>query len=153
MSTSLYDQDFYAWTSQQAALLRSGSLSLADIEHIAEEIESMGRSERRELVSRLRVLLHHLLKWQYQPSRRGQSWRLSVLNARDELESLLRDNPSLKAILPAGIVDAYRLARRDAALETELPENTFPVDCPWPYDRAVDENFWPGEPDSWSALE
>ena len=70
----LYDQDFYAWTNEQAALLRAGRLSEADVEHIAEEIENMGKSEKRELVSRLRVLLLHLLKWQYQPTRRGKSW-------------------------------------------------------------------------------
>ena len=77
MSNSLYDRDFYAWANQQAALLRAGRLAEADIENIAEEIESMGRSEKRELVSRLVVLLQHLLKWQFQPLFRGASWRLT----------------------------------------------------------------------------
>ncbi|MBF0393862.1 MAG: DUF29 domain-containing protein, partial [Alphaproteobacteria bacterium] len=72
--SDLYERDFFAWANEQAALLRAGNLSVADIEHIAEEIESMGRTERREMVSRLTVLLLHLLKWRYQPSRRGSSW-------------------------------------------------------------------------------
>ena len=77
---SLYETDFYAWATRQAALLRAGRLDAADIEHIAEEIDSMGRSEKRELVSRLTVVLLHLLKWQYQPALRGNSWRLSIAN-------------------------------------------------------------------------
>ena len=74
MSNSLYDRDFYAWANEQAALLRAGRLTEADIENIAEEIESMGRSEKRELVGRLAILLQHLLKWQFQPGRRSASW-------------------------------------------------------------------------------
>lgn len=84
MSNTLYDQDFYAWANQQAALLRAGRLSEADIENIAEEIESMGRGEKRELVNRLTVLLLHLLKWQFQPSHRGNSWRLSIVQTKRE---------------------------------------------------------------------
>ena len=78
----LYDEDFYAWANRQAALLRAGNLSAADIEHIAEEIESMGRGEKRELVNRLAVSLLHLLKWQFQPAMRGNSWRLSIEGRR-----------------------------------------------------------------------
>ena len=145
MNANLYETDFYAWSNEQAALLRAGKLSSADIEHIAEEIESMGRGEKRELVSRLRVLLHHLLKWQHQPSRRGNSWRLSIANARDELDTHLRDNPSLKAKLEETVADAYRLARRDAAAETGLAETTFPPECPYSIEQMMAESFWPGE--------
>ncbi len=95
----LYDQDFYAWANEQAGLLRAGRLSEADIEHIAEEIESMGKSEKRELVSRLTVLLLHLLKWQHQPAFRSKSWRLTLEEQRDRLEDHLADNPSLKSSL------------------------------------------------------
>ena len=98
--SDLYDRDFYAWTAEQAALLRAGKLSSADTAHIAEEIESMGRSEKRELVSRLTVLLQHLLKWRFQPDRRSTSWRLSIANTRDQLSEHLADNPSLGAKLP-----------------------------------------------------
>ena len=145
MSATLYDHDFYAWANEQAALLRAGNLAGADIEHIAEEIESMGRSERRELVSRLTVLLLHLLKWQYQPDRRGASWEASIANTRDDLTDHLNDNPSLKAQLPDSVAAAYRRARRDAAGETTLRISTLPQTCPWTYDQVMDERFWPAD--------
>jgi hypothetical protein len=141
--TSLYDQDFYAWSREQAELLRAGKLVQADLEHIAEEIESMGRTEKRELVSRLTILLLHLLKWRHQPEVRGDSWRLSIANARDEIADLLDDNPSLKAQLASIMASAYRYARRKAAVETGLAEELFPVDCPWAFEQAKDATFWP----------
>jgi len=140
---NLYDQDFYAWTQQQAGLLRAGKLSAADLEHIAEEIESMGKTEKRELVSRLTVLLLHLLKWQFQPVRQGASWRLSIATNRDALADHLDDNPSLRSVLEASIDTAYRRARRDAALETGLSEDTFPTACPWSFSQMMAEDFWP----------
>ncbi|WP_194300495.1 DUF29 domain-containing protein [Acetobacter farinalis] len=143
MSSTLYDHDFYAWTNEQAGLLRAGKLSKADLEHIAEEIESMGKSEKRKLISRLTVLLLHLLKWEFQPMRRGASWRLSIANTRDALTDHLADNPSLRSVLEASVETAYRRARRDAALETGLSENTFPSTCPWLFNQMMDENFWP----------
>ena len=135
--SDLYDRDFYAWANEQAGLLRSGNLSAADIANIAEEIETLGRSEKRELVSRLTVLLQHLLKWQFQPERRGRSWELSIANARDELNDHLGENPSLKAMLPEVMATAYRRARRGAEQETGLPAKTFPVDCPYTFERAI----------------
>ena len=96
---SLHDSDFYAWSLEQAALLRAGRIAEADLAAIAEEIESMGKTEKRELVSRLTALPLHLLKWRYQPAGRGNSWRLSITNARDEIADLIDDNPSLKAVL------------------------------------------------------
>jgi hypothetical protein len=118
--SALYERDFYAWANEQVELLRNGKLAAADIANIAEEIESMGRSEKRELVSRLTVLLLHLLKWRFQPERRGVSWDLSM-----------------KPLLPEAMATAYRRARRNAALETDLPESTFPADCPWTFDQAM----------------
>ncbi|SMH52734.1 DUF29 domain-containing protein [Azospirillum agricola] len=141
--SSLYDRDFYAWANEQAALLRAGQWSAADVAHIAEEIESMGRSEKRELVSRLTVLLLHLLKWQFQPALRGNSWRLSVANARDRLVDHLDDNPSLKAKLPDATASAYRYARREASAESGLPEDIFPSDCPWSFKTLMAQDFWP----------
>ncbi len=140
-----YERDFYAWASEQAALLRAGRLGEADIAHIAEEIESMGKTEKRELVSRLTVLLLHLLKWQFQPHRRGNSWRLSIANIRDKLSSHLDDNPSLKAKLPAAVAEGYRYARRDAARQTKVDEAVFPTVCPWTFEQMMDPEFWPGE--------
>ncbi len=143
MGANLYETDFYAWANEQAALLRAGKLAAADIEHIAEEIESMGRSEKRELVSRLEVLLLHLLKWRFQPTRRGASWEASIANSRDALAELLDDNPSLRSQIPAAIGTAYRRARRDAAAETGLSADAFPAECPWGVDQIMDEGFWP----------
>ena len=97
MGNSLYEQDYHAWTMQQAELLRSRQLDCADLDNIAEEIESMGRSLKRELTSRLTVLLMRLLKWQHQPGFRGRSWRLTIRGQRLSLRQHLRDNPSLKS--------------------------------------------------------
>ena len=144
MSTStLYDRDFYAWANEQAGLLRAGKLTQADIEHIAEEIESMGKSEKRELVSRLTILLLHLLKWQFQAPKRSKSWQNSVEVQRISLDSHLRDNPSLKSVLDGAISEAYRVARLEAENETGIDKNTFPVTCPWSFDQMMAEDFWP----------
>src|ERR1700761_8543952 len=115
--STLHETDFYAWAQEQAELLRTGRAADADLALIAEEIESMGKTEKRELVSRLTILLLHLLKWQFQPDRRGASWRVSIQNARDDIADHLADNPSLKPQLGAAIAAAYRRARRQAAAE------------------------------------
>lgn len=140
---TLYDSDFYAWSTEQAGLLRAGRLSEVDLEHVAEEIESMGRSEKRELVSRLTILLLHLLKWQFQPVRQGPSWRLSIATTRDALTDHLDENPSLRAVMDTTIGTAYRRARRNAAVETGLAEASFPEVCPWSVEQILAEDFWP----------
>src|ERR1700678_348972 len=142
-NSTLYDEDFYAWSRQQAALLRAGKLGQVDIEHIAEEIESMGKTEKRELISRLTVLLLHILKWRYQPTHRSKSWRLSIADARTEIVAHLEDNPSLKAVLDTAMEQAYRSARLKAAIETEFDEDEFPAQCPWGFAQAMDDGFWP----------
>jgi hypothetical protein len=141
--SALYDKDFYAWSREQAALLRTGQLGRADVEHIAEEIESMGKTEKRELISRLTVLLLHLLKWRFQPDFRGVSWRLSIEEQRLHIMLHLADNPSLKALHGAALDDAYRLAVIGARRETGLSAATFPQACPWTFALAVDADFWP----------
>lgn len=144
-NTTLYDRDFHAWAGEQAALLRAGRLAEADIAHIAEEIESMGRSEKRELISRLKVLLVHLLKWRFQPAGRGNSWRLTIAEQRREVADHLDDNPSLRALLDAAIVSAYGGAILAAARETGLDPAAFPPACPWAFASIMDAGFWPGE--------
>lgn len=94
-ASRLYDSDFYAWADEQATLLREGKLAQADIEHIAQEIESMGKTEKRELASRLKILILHLLKWRFQPLKRTASSEVSITVQRHELEDHLADNPSL----------------------------------------------------------
>jgi hypothetical protein len=125
-------------------LLRAGRLSELDVDNIAEEIESMSRSEKRELVSRLKILLMHLLKWQVQPSLRGASWRNSIANARDQISDLLQDSPSLRPRIAEAIETAYSRAVRDAAAETSLDEGAFPPVCPWKFGQISDAAFWPG---------
>ena len=140
---SLYEQDFYAWSQQQAALLRAGRTGEADLENIAEEIDSMGKTEKRELVSRLTVLLAHLLKWQYQPGRRGPSWEVTITNQRRDLAVHLKDNPSLRSKLPEAVEYAYANARGEAYAETGLPKTMFPPSAPWTFDQMMDQDFWP----------
>lgn len=143
VKSALYDHDFFAWSGEQANLLRSGKLSDADIDHIAEEIESMGRTEKRELVSRLSLLLMHLLKWAFQPEKRGASWEATIRVQRNRLIDHLDDNPSLRPLLPATLANAYRDARLEAAAETGLAIATFPDNCPWSVEKTLDAEFWP----------
>jgi hypothetical protein len=103
----------------------------------------MGKTEKRELVSRLTVLILHLLKWRFQPKGRGKSWRLSIANARDEIADLIADNPSLKSMLDEVMAKSYRYARRKAAIETNLGEERLPGQCPWSFAEAIDEGFLP----------
>jgi uncharacterized protein DUF29 len=143
MRQKTYDTDFYAWTQAQAAALRAKDLSALDLEHLAEEIESLGKRDRRAVESYLEVITRHLLKWAYQPVRRSPSWRASARNARTRLEKILRDSDTLRQHA-AGEWDAiYRRARRAAAEETGLPLSTFPEVCPWPIEQVLDEDFWP----------
>ena len=103
----------------------------------------MGKSEKRELVSRLTVLLLHLLKWQFQPALRGHSWRNSIRVQRIGLASLVRDNPSLKSVLGEAIAEAHRIARIEAENETDITEDTFPPVCPWSFEQMMADDFWP----------
>src|SRR5260370_24431735 len=137
-----YDKDFYAWANEQAALLRAGKLAEADLAHIAEEIESIGKTEKRALVSRLTVLLLHLLKWRFQPELRSTNWRLSVEELQLQVASHLDDNPSLKALLGTAIADAYRLAVIGARRATGLGPATLPAACPLSFDAVLDDALW-----------
>jgi len=138
-----YSQDFHAWTQEQAALLRAGHFTELDIQHLTEELESMGARERRELTNRLAVLLAHLLKWQYQPQRRGNSWRLTIELQRLDVRELLKENPSLRPQLPERIEDAYRKGVLMAAQETGMDKRQFPAECPYPGDELLNDGFWP----------
>ena len=139
----LYDRDFFEWTRSNAALLRAGQLDQADLEHIAEEIEDMGKSQRRALESRLEVLLAHLLKWQFQPGGRGSSWESSIRIQRSKIEKLFRQMPSLGNALSEDLPDAYRTAVLAAVGETGLPKSSFPETCPFTIDQILDEEFFP----------
>ena len=141
----IYNKDFYSWTMENANLLRQGKFSEIDIEHIAEELESMGKSDKRELASRLAILIAHLLKWQFQPTMRGTSWQLTIKAQRIGVLRLLRESPSLKYQLDAIGEDAYEEAKVLAAKETGLVESTFPAHCPFTFDQCLESRFLPEE--------
>ena len=135
--TAHYDSDFYGWTQEPADLLRSGRLTELDTQNLLEEIEAMGRSAENELESRLQVLFMHLLKWDYQPSRRGKSWQLTIEEQRRKIDRRLSKSPSLKHKLPDIIDDAYGDAVIAAERETGLERSVFPSACPWSLEEAL----------------
>jgi hypothetical protein len=144
-----YEADFYAWTRDQAARLREARPNSIDWENVAEEIESVGRSQRSEIRKRLTVLLVHLLKWEFQPERRSASWQTTISTQRIDIESVIEDSPSLRNF-PSRIADrTYGHARERAALETKLPLNTFPQALPYSIKDILDFRFMPGR--DWSA--
>ena len=146
MNTShLYEHDIHAWTQQTAELLKQGRFQEVDIEHLVEELESMARRDRQALVSRLKILLAHLLKWQYQPAHRSSSWRGSILEQRLRIRDLLLDCPSLKPFLAEAATAAYGDGVRLASKETGLPLALFPEILPYALDPMLDDDWLPGE--------
>ena len=143
MSAQLHNHDFYTWTHQQAELLREGRFNELDTEHLIEELASMGARERRELGNRLAVLLAHLLKWQYPPERRGNSWQRTIKIQRIEINDLLADNPGLKNELAELFAKAYQKARVLAADETHFDETAFPMEPPFDLREVLDLEFFP----------
>ncbi len=137
-----YQTDFYLWTQQQADLLRQGALSAIDVENLIEEIESMGKSDRRSIRSYLANIILHLLKWRYQPDRRSNSWEDSIDNGREEVNWILKDSPSFKPQLITLIDEVYASARRKAGRETKLPITTFPDQCPFTVEQ-ITGDWWP----------
>ncbi|MBE7243368.1 MAG: DUF29 domain-containing protein [Actinomycetospora chiangmaiensis] len=141
-----YEDDFYTWTQEQGARLRSGDLAGLDLENLAEEIESLGRTEFNSLVSAWRVILLHMLKWDHQPGRRTRSWALSIRTHRNDAADVLKDNPGLKSRLAEGLERAYRGARLEASSETNLPLKTFSTTCPYTREEMLARPF-PADPD------
>ncbi|MBW4699987.1 MAG: DUF29 domain-containing protein [Aphanocapsa lilacina HA4352-LM1] len=142
---SLYEDDFHAWTAQQAALIRARQWERLDIENLAEEIESLGRAERRELESRLAILVGHLLKWQFQSERRSNSWQATIDEQRRQISRLLAAQPSLKAYLVDAFQEGWQSGLRLAVQQTDLPYGHFPGECPYSLEDALDPGFFPGE--------
>jgi hypothetical protein len=143
MTTPDYDTDFYAWTQQQAAALRAKDWAALDLDHVVAVLERVGMDEKHAITRQLQRLLHHLLKWQYQPTHRTRSWRVSIAQARDRIGDVLAASHSLQSYPAQRLALAYRRARRDAITITGLPPATFPETCPWPVDQVLDEDFWP----------
>ncbi|MTJ47918.1 DUF29 domain-containing protein [Dolichospermum sp. UHCC 0259] len=128
---NLYDQDFYLWIETISKQLKAGKFAEIDLANLIEEIESMGKSEKRELKSRLIVLLMHLLKWQYQPEKRSESWRSTITEQRICIELLLEDSPSLQPLLIEIFADCHEKARLKASEETGIKLNFFPKESPF----------------------
>lgn len=145
MDSGLYEKDFYAWARKNSELLRQGKMMEIDVENIAEELESMGRSEKRQLVNRLAVLLAHLLKWTFQPGFRSKSWKYTIKAQRRKVMALLRDSPSLKYDLEQKFKESYDDAVLIAAKEIGMEEEDFPKTCPFTYEQAMDNDFWPDQ--------
>ncbi|RKZ41173.1 MAG: DUF29 domain-containing protein [Gammaproteobacteria bacterium] len=140
---NLQETDFYRWAMETAHTLRIGHYADVDMQLVALELEKMGASERRELINRFAVLLMHLLKWQYQPGIRSRSWELTIKEQRREIQDLLEDNPSLKSQLPVKLSKAYSKAVLKAEKETNLPQKTFPKECPYQIEQIMQESFYP----------
>jgi hypothetical protein len=138
-----YENDIIAWAKEQSYLLRTGNLSALDIEHIAEEIEDVGKSEQRELASRMAVLLSHLLKWCYQPERQGSSWQRTIKEQRKAILRRLKNTPSLKTSL--NDIDWLEDVWGDAVLLTinETALDHFPDNCPWTMTNILSEDWLP----------
>ncbi|MGY2802552.1 DUF29 domain-containing protein [Thermostichus sp. MS-CIW-25] len=145
---ALYDRDFYAWTQEQAALLKSGQWDQLDIPNLVEEIETLGRQERRELVNRLGILVGHLLKWQFQPQQRSKSWTATIIEQRQEVQELIADNPSLKSYLVEAMNKAYQKSVLLVVKETPLSLDDLPAQCPYTLDQVMDPNFYPEQENS-----
>ena len=144
---SLYECDYYTWALVNAAAIRERRLEDADLDNVAAEIEDLGKSQESALESHLRILLLHLLKLQYQPRRSTRSWQLTVKEQRLALRKVLRRNPGLRGEtkLREILNDAYQEARVSAARETRLKEERFPPDCPWTFQQAENDKFFPGK--------
>lgn len=130
-TTTLYDQDFYAWTQRQVELLKAGQWAEVDIENLIEELDSLGKQQRQELRNRLGVLLGHLLKWRYQTDARSKSWRATIREQRRRIEEHLADNPSLKPYLPEAIERGYQDGLDLVDRETPLDPKQLPQSCPF----------------------
>ncbi|WP_308388816.1 DUF29 domain-containing protein [Acidithiobacillus sp. AMEEHan] len=141
----LYQQDFFAWTQQQAQKLRAGQLSALDTKNLAEEVEDLGRSEKRALASHMTVLLVHLLKWQHQPELHGKSWSLTIATQRKELRYELAHSPSLKNLFnDSEWLDlVWSKARAGASAETGMDPDIFPESCPWDLASVMQEGWLP----------
>ena len=139
--SSLYEQDFYAWTQSQVEALAHQQIAALDWQHLQEEIAALGRQEYREMVSRLTVLLGHLLKWELQPERRSRSWFLTIREQRRAIRRHLNQNPSLKARLSEALEEGFEAGVDLALRETGLPIRLFPLVCPYSLEQVLQDNF------------
>jgi len=140
-----YEKDIVAWANEQASFIRAGRFELLDLEHIAEEIEDVSKSEQRELENRMAILLAHLLKWQYQPARRGASWQKTIKVQRTQVNRRIQKTPSFKHTLQDAEwwEDTWGDAITQASKETGIELTVFPESCPWTSEQILDQEFLP----------
>ena len=143
MTTTLYKTDFNLWIEQTVKQLKNGQIQDLDIENLIEEVQSMGSNDKREIKSRLIVLIMHLLKYKYQPKKKTKSWTSTIITQRNELELVLENSPSLNPFLKENISECYQKARKNAARETKLPLTTFPLECPFTPEQIIDSDYFP----------
>ncbi len=141
--SKLYSTDFSTWISQTAQLLRERRWHDIDVANLIDEVEDLGKSERRAISSQLTRLLLHLLKWQYQPQRRSDSWLDSITDARTQIDLAIKDSPSLKGYPAEQLEESYRRARRQAAIQTKLEISVFPQTCQYSLDLVVADDWLP----------
>ena len=147
-SADLYEEDFFAWTQVQAEKLRSRTHNDIDWENLAEEIDSVGRSQKNEIRSRLRKLISHLLKWEHQPERRSHSWQTTIGEMRTHIDAVIESSPSLTSF-PETVLDwAYQAGRREASTEMRRDLRLLPEACPYALADILRYDFMPGPP--WS---
>lgn len=142
-STNLYDTDFNEWVTQTVHLLKSQQFSDLDLENLIEEVEALSRSDKREIRSRLIVLLSHLLKYAYQPDKRSDSWLNTISEQRRQIELILEDSPSLRNYLSEIFAHCYEKAKAEAIRETKLPVDRFPQLCPFSHNEVLDLDWLP----------
>jgi Domain of unknown function DUF29 len=142
-ATTLYEADFAQWAEQTAQMLKDGRLSEVDLENLIEEVEDLSRRERDALYSNLKIILLHLLKWEFQPHKQTNSWRASIREHRQRIKQQVKKSPSLKAYPEEILSECYAEARELASDETGLPLMTFPAECPYAITDILDTAFLP----------
>jgi hypothetical protein len=145
-TNELYEQDFYAWTQEQARLLRERRFDDLDLVNLIDEVESVGRSDKRQIDSRTEVLLAHLLKWKFQPGGRSSGWSGTIVEQRSRIEGLVEESPSLKPLLSSQVPRSYRAARLLAAKDTGIAYGVFPKESPFTPEQVYDPDFFPEDP-------
>jgi hypothetical protein len=138
-----YDADFFQWTQSTAEMIRQGRLVEVDLEHVAEEIEAMGKRDRREVRSRLIVLIVHLLKWGFQPDLRTPSWSSTIDEQRTQIQFTIQDSPSLRRLPGEELAATYKSAVKRTIAQTGLEAERFPSSCPYTAEQVLDSDFFP----------
>lgn len=143
--SSLYETDFFAWTQKTVDLIKSKQFNAIDWENVVEEIESLGRSDHDKLINSLKILITHLLKWQYQPNLRSKSWENTIFKERENIEEYLEDSPSLKQFFTSKewMIRVYKRGRRIAVRETQMGEEAFPSTCPYTVEQLQSFSYFP----------